>query len=43
MLNFADIKWDLIEGIALYAVALAIQYTAARMIAHRPTKGRSAV
>jgi hypothetical protein len=42
MLNFADIKWDLIEGIALYAVALAIQYTAARMIAHRPAKGGSA-
>ena len=43
MLNFADIKWDLLEGIALYAVALAIQYTAARMMAQRPAKGRSAL
>ena len=42
LLNFSDIKWSLIEGIALYAVALAIQYTAARLIAQRPAKNRSA-
>ena len=43
MLNFSDIKWSLIEGIALYAVALAIQYAAARLIPERITSGRTAI
>ena len=42
MLNFSDIKWSLIEGIVLYAVALVIQTAAARLMHQRAATGRSA-
>ena len=32
LLTFSDVKWSLIEGLAVYAVALTIQLAAARLL-----------
>ncbi len=37
VLSFSDVQWSLIEGIAVYAVALTIQVAAARLL----TSGRT--